>query len=117
MRGLRSTLWLSMALLLVGCSLLVPGLLLQRAVTSASPYSGQSPPIPPVPSSSASFIDSSQAASPNAPAVLDDTPQRLDLRGNEITRPVARYRVDDGGSLYEEHSPQTEVPRLKQPVM
>ena len=47
----------------------------------------------------------------------NDAPQRLDVRGNEIARPVARYRVDERGSLYEVHSPETEVPRLKAPVM
>ena len=63
------------------------------------------------------FPDPMPTAPPDAPLVPDDAPQRLDLRGNEISRPVARYRVDDTGILYEEHSPQTELPRLKQPVM
>ena len=117
MRRPRSTPWLSVVLLLLGSSLIVPGVMLERATASASLYSIQVPPGPPVPSSSASFIESGQPASADAPPVLDDAPQRLDLRGNEISRPVARYRVDDRGSLYEEHSPQTEVPRLKQPVM
>lgn len=46
-----------------------------------------------------------------------DVPRRLDLRGNEIARPVARYRLDERGVLYEVHSPHTEVPRLKPPKM
>jgi hypothetical protein len=41
----------------------------------------------------------------------------VDVRGTEIARPVARCRVDDHGSLYEVHSPETGVPRLKPPVM
>ena len=39
----------------------------------------------------------------------------MDLYGNEVTDAVAKYRLDSRGALYEEHSPQTEVPRLKAP--
>jgi len=39
----------------------------------------------------------------------------MDLFGNEVTDAVATYRLDSRGALYEEHSPQTEVPRLKGP--
>jgi hypothetical protein len=45
----------------------------------------------------------------------DDAPRRFDLRGNEIAHPVARYRVDRRGTLYEVHSPETEVPHLRPP--
>ena len=38
-----------------------------------------------------------------------------DLRGNQITAAVATYKFDPTGVLYEEHSPQTEVPRLGAP--
>jgi hypothetical protein len=38
-----------------------------------------------------------------------------DLRGNDITAAVATYKLDSTGVLYEEHSPQTEVPRLGAP--
>lgn len=44
-----------------------------------------------------------------------ETPKRIDIYGNEIANPVARYRVDDHGTLYEVHSPETEVPRLGPP--
>jgi hypothetical protein len=117
MRRRRSTLWLSLALLLLGGGLIGPGLMLERATASAPQHSMRLKEMPPIPSSSASFIDTGETAPSEAPLVLDDAPQRLDLRGNEISRPVARYRVDDSGTVYEEHSPQTEVPRLKQPVM
>jgi hypothetical protein len=46
-----------------------------------------------------------------------DVPRRLDLRGNEIARPVARYRLDEHGLLYEVNSPQTEVQRLAPPAL
>jgi hypothetical protein len=111
----RSMLWLSLALLFLG-SLLVPGVMLERAA-SAPQTPVWLPQSSPIPSSSASFNDSGATAPPDVPLVLDDAPQRLDLRGNEISRPLARYRVDDTGTLFEEHSPQTELPRLKQPVM
>ena len=44
-------------------------------------------------------------------------PEQFDLRGNEIVRPVERYGVDRRGSLYELHSPHTEVPRLPPPEL
>jgi hypothetical protein len=39
----------------------------------------------------------------------------LDLYGNDVADAVAHYKLDPAGSLYEEHSPQTEVPRLPSP--
>jgi hypothetical protein len=38
-----------------------------------------------------------------------------DLHGNDVTDAVARYKLDAAGSLYEVHSPQTELPRLRAP--
>ena len=40
----------------------------------------------------------------------------FDLYGNEVTSAVATYKIDPAGALYEEHSPQTEVPRLGVPT-
>jgi hypothetical protein len=39
----------------------------------------------------------------------------VDLFGNEVTDAVAKYKFDATGSLYELHSPQTELPRLGSP--
>jgi hypothetical protein len=39
----------------------------------------------------------------------------VDLYGNEVTEAVAKYKFDSTGSLYETHSPQTELPRLGSP--
>ena len=39
-----------------------------------------------------------------------------DVHGNEISPAVATYKLDATGLLYEEHSPQTEVPRLAEPT-
>lgn len=38
-----------------------------------------------------------------------------DVYGNEVTAAVATYKVDAAGTLYELHSPQTELPRLASP--
>ena len=39
-----------------------------------------------------------------------------DLYGNEVSDAVARFKLDDAGSLYEVHSPETELPRLASPI-
>jgi hypothetical protein len=39
----------------------------------------------------------------------------VDFNGNEVTQAIARYKVDPTGALYEEHSPDTELPRLGLP--
>lgn len=41
--------------------------------------------------------------------------ENLDLYGNEVNDAVAEYKLDATGALYEEHSPQTQVPRLAAP--
>ncbi len=58
-----------------------------------------------------------------APAGMDAPTDRsradegvaVDLYGNEVTDAIATYSVDPTGSLYELHSPQTELPRLGSP--
>jgi hypothetical protein len=45
----------------------------------------------------------------------DDANGFVDLYGNEVTDAVATYTFDRTGSLYELHSPQTELPRLGMP--
>ena len=56
------------------------------------------------------------------PAGVRETPQPhsdddaiVDLYGNEVSDAVAKYELDPSGSLYELHSPQTELPRLASP--
>ena len=39
----------------------------------------------------------------------------VDLFGNDVSDAVAEYKLDATGSLYEVHSPQTEVPKLGSP--
>jgi hypothetical protein len=38
-----------------------------------------------------------------------------DVYGNQVTAAVATYKYDATGTLYELHSPQTELPRLASP--
>ena len=56
--------------------------------------------------------------------VADETPDDrepapgegfTDLYGNEVSDALATYTFDQTGSLYELHSPQTELPRLGSP--
>jgi hypothetical protein len=47
--------------------------------------------------------------------MADGTDGAVDLFGNDVTDAVARYTFDQDGSLYELHSPQTELPRLAPP--
>jgi hypothetical protein len=42
----------------------------------------------------------------------NDTEALVDLYGNDVSPAVATYSFDALGSLYEEHSPQTELPKL-----
>lgn len=41
--------------------------------------------------------------------------RRIDRYGNEVDRAVGDYRIDHSGDLYEQHSPQTELPKLAPP--
>ena len=65
---------------------------------------------------------SSPSGSPSRPPVepasrrsADGADAIIDLYGNEVTDAVAQYTLDPAGSLYELHSPQTELPRLGSP--
>jgi len=58
---------------------------------------------------------------PNSSAIPDDrvvgtdSDGTIDLYGNDVTAAVAKYSIDATGSLYEVHSPQTEIPKLGSP--
>jgi hypothetical protein len=49
----------------------------------------------------------------NSGSGLED--EAIDVYGNEVTAAVATYKLDATGTLYELHSPQTELPRLASP--
>ena len=46
---------------------------------------------------------------------VQDSDGTVDLFGNEVSDAVAKYRMDTAGSLYELHSPHTELPQLGSP--
>jgi hypothetical protein len=51
------------------------------------------------------FAPQLRAVAPPASGPYDD----------EVVNAVAEYSLDSDGALYEEHSPQTELPRLSSP--
>lgn len=59
---------------------------------------------------------SDRATDRDSSSVSDDEANGpVDLYGNPVTDAVADYRLDSAGSLYESHSPQTEIPKLPSP--
>ena len=51
------------------------------------------------------------------PSVEADDPldPRVDLFGNEVEDALADYRIDHGGDVYEQHSPETALQKLGSP--
>jgi hypothetical protein len=68
-------------------------------------------------SATATAPASDQVDIPEGPVPQSDQDEDAtrDLYGNDVTSAVAKYTLDATGSLYEVHSPQTELPRLKGP--
>jgi hypothetical protein len=67
--------------------------------------------------SPAEFTAQAPSASGEAtggPRVEDDS--QVDVLGNEIENAVADYRIDRGGDVYERHSPETAIPKLRSPT-
>jgi hypothetical protein len=63
------------------------------------------------------FHDTSAVAVNNVnDAEEEDAKGSPDLYGNEVREAVTKYKLDETGSLYEVHSPQTELPRLASPI-
>ena len=57
--------------------------------------------------------DAEQIAPWADPRDKDD--RELDLYGNDVSEAIAQYKLDADGSLYELHSPRTQLPRLSSP--
>ena len=55
------------------------------------------------------------ALPPDPPLEFEPQEGTVDLYGNEVSDAVAKYRIDTAGSLYETHSPRTELPKLGSP--
>jgi len=91
--------------IMIGCARLAPGLM---SLTPAPGYPH---------ARNASSIASDLPAPPRvfeAPRQREDDID-VDLYGNDVTDAVAKYKLDSDGSLYELHSPQTQLPRLGSP--
>jgi hypothetical protein len=94
--------------ILVASAFFTPQLLTRSLPLEAS-LSTESPVVP-----------ASQVQDGSGPAQTRDNPGEstaaidgfTDLYGNEVTDAIATYTFDQAGSLYELHSPQTELPRL-----
>lgn len=67
-------------------------------------------------------IDDTAAPAIDDPARSDELDRedvfadREDVLGNDVSDAVATYKLDTSGALYEEHAPDTEVPRLASPT-
>lgn len=62
-----------------------------------------------------SLADSPDSTVPPAGSTHESEPT-AGPEDDDVTPAVATYSHDDDGELYEEHSPQTEVARLREPV-
>jgi hypothetical protein len=87
-------------------------------IATTSPLLAPQPPIDSGTSTSTSVLPSSTErpvpyAQPDAPGTDEET--ATDLYGNDVTAAVARYKLDATGSLYEAHSPQTQLAKLGSP--
>ncbi len=69
----------------------------------------------PIASAPAAPAESDVVFIPDPEVQLTRAGRAVDRFGNEVTSAVATYTLDSGGSLYEEHSPQTELPKLSAP--
>ena len=71
--------------------------------------------IPPSPSLVSSEESDRDVVPADAAALASEEIDAVDSYGNEVNRAVATYQFDATGSLYELHSPRTEVPNLPAP--
>ena len=99
---------------MIGCARLAPELIAPadrvKSGENHARISGTTSELAPTPSSTA----------PASPRVSDAPRERedevdVDLYGNDVTDAVAKYKLDSYGSLYELHSPETQLPRLGSP--
>ncbi len=88
--------FITLLLILIGCARMAPQL-----ITPARAHAATHPSADPVPT----------ASEPRRNTDDGD----VDLYGNDVTAAVAKYQLDTDGSLYELHSPQTQLPKLGPP--
>jgi hypothetical protein len=69
----------------------------------------------PAPQSTPAVEASAVIGEPPAVPNEEEDDADVDVQGNPVSDAVAKYKFDPTGSLYELHSPQTELPRLAPP--
>ena len=107
MSGVKNKALIATAPVVLACVVFAPHRVTgshSKATTQEAPGSAAGVRLAAVPS------DSGDADVPGA-----ELPDAVDLYGNEVTDAVAKYQYDAAGSLYELHSPDTEVPKRKPP--
>jgi len=93
----------------VGLAIGVTGML-SAALFASRTITSTLPPLPAVYAATPAGIDAPADQRPSG-----DESGAVDLYGNQVTDAIATYSIDPTGSLYELHSPQTELPRLASP--
>jgi len=96
----------------------VVAIIVMILIATTSPLLAPQAPIDSGTSTSTSVLPSSTEraipyAQPDASGTDEET--ATDLYGNDVTAAVARYKLDATGSLYEAHSPQTQLAKLGSP--
>jgi len=104
---LSRTTWAVVTSLLFVGALLTPELV--RGSRTELPSAVTAPATSPAPGDDTSGTSAQDFQDPS------DADGPVDLYGNEVTNAIAKYKFDATGSLYETHSPQTELPRLSSP--
>jgi hypothetical protein len=92
----------ALLLIALGCARLAPQLIAGSSGHHAAA----------VPATSLTTVPNS--ADLDIPRELEEEGE-MDLYGNDVTAAVASYRLDAAGTLYEAHSPQTQLPKLGPP--
>ena len=94
--------------IMIGCAHLAPELMSMRP-TLLNPHARTAS------SSVAADLTPPHFSEAPRPGDPGDTDIDVDLYGNDVTDAVAKYKLDSDGSLYELHSPQTQLPHLGSP--
>ena len=97
--SLRVVLVALIPIMILGCAHLAPELIAPPHATASATM----------------IVPSSTEVPPSFDPAEPDNDGLIDLYGNDVTDAVARYKLDAEGTLYELHSPQTQLPRLARP--
>jgi len=96
----------------VAVAVFVAGAFFTPQLGTSSPADDRLSPAPVVARTEALTAGRAAASDEDRSDRPDEAAGFTDLYGNEVTDAVATYTFDRSGSLYELHSPQTELPRL-----